>query len=397
MTKFEMQQNRDTMKRVTLLAVFSLVAVFALAQSSAVNKAETFRKDGKLAEAKPLVDQAIEHEKTKDKGKTWYVRGQVYEDIATSADPAVTSIDSDAANKAIEAYAKVQNMEKEGSTYYSFAQIRIDNMWAAFLNAGASKYGEGDYESAINNFLICQKVKPMDTTAYLYAGAAAQSAEKYDLALESYYKLVELGSKKADVYGSLIALEKLHNRDTAKAMALVQEALEHNPGNDGLKREEINLLIMTNKLEDAKAKLLATIEDDPDNHQLYYSLAYMYDETGDDDNAVKSYEQALGIKPDFFEANFNLAVLLYNKGAEKYKEANNLSIQEYQKKGADIEAEGKEWLAKSLPYWEAAYGAKQDDLATISNLQSVYVRLKMNDKAEEMAKRAEELGGMPDN
>lgn len=380
-------------KLVSIILVIFLFTLNAQAQNRNINKADKAREDGEYQEAITLIEEAVVHEKTADDPEAWFIRGQIYEEIALSPDPGVQTIDENAVQKSVESYNKVLEMTDEKNKFNGLATLRIDNIWSKFLNKGATKYQEGDYEIAIKNFEIAKEIKPNDTTAYLYTGAAAQSAEKYDYALENYYKFIELGNHKVDVYGSIIAIEKFEQKDTAQALKMVRQALEHHPDNEGLKREEINLLILTNQLSDALKKLNKEIENDPDNPQLYYSQGYMYDEIDSTEAAINSYEKAIELKDDFFEANYNLAVLFYNKGAEKFKEANNLSIKEYQKRGSDIEDLGKEWFRKSLPYWKKAHELKPEDIATLENLQGVYIRLQMPEKAEEMRKKVEELRG----
>ena len=67
--------------RKTLLALCVLAAGMAQAQNDAVTNAFFFNKDGELDKAKEEIDRAAAHEKTKDKPKTWYFRGLIYENI----------------------------------------------------------------------------------------------------------------------------------------------------------------------------------------------------------------------------------------------------------------------------------------------------------------------------
>ena len=381
------------MKRIIALGLIAIGSYPGLAQMKNVTKAETLLKDGNIAEAKELIDLATVNEKSLNKSKTWYIRGLVYEEIAVSMDPEVTGLDENASNDALDAYNKVLQMEKEGSPYYGTTILRIENMWVAFLNNGATKYQEDDFEGALKYFQLAQLIKPEDTTAILYTGAAAQSIEQFDLALENYYKLLELGNRPIDVYGSILSIEKIEKKDTVKALEIVRMALEEYPDSDQMRREEINLLILTNRLEDAMTKLQEAITNDPNNEQLYYSLGYMYDESGDQDKAIETYQKAIELKSDFFEANYNAAVLLYNKGAEKFKIANNLSIDEYRKNGDKIEEEGRVWFRVSLPYWLKASELSENDISTLENLQGTYIRLKMVDKAEEIMARIKALEG----
>jgi len=189
-----------------------------------------------------------------------------------------------------------------------------------------------------------------------------------------------------------------YEKDTLKALEVVKVAIKEHPDNLDLKREEINLLIILDLMDDARISLESTLQDDPDNYSTYYSLAYMYDESGDEAKAIENYTKAIELNPEYFDATFNLAVIYYNKGANLFKEANNLSLKEYQQKGEEIEERGRVEFRVSLPYWEKAAELDPEDVGTLQNLQGVYTRLKMMDKAEDVAAKMKVLGeAKPDN
>jgi len=381
------------MKNLFFTAVLALTGFVIYGQNSAVNKADALRKDGDIAEAKELIDAAIDNPKTKNLTKAYFVKGQIYQSIVESTDENIASLDSDALDKMLESYSKIFETEKETATYYFLAQQKMEELWANNLNNGATKYQEENWNEAYKYFLICQQVKPNDTTAYYYAGITAQLDEDWDNALSNFSKLLELGSKGSEIYGSIIRIYRFHEKDTLKALEVVREAIKDHPANLDLKREEINLLIILDQLDDAKQKMEATLQDDPDNPSTYYSLAYMYDESGDEMKAIENYSKAIELNPEYFDAAFNLAVIYYNRGANLFKEANNLSLNEYQKKGEEIEERGRAQFRASLPYWEKATILEPEDILTLKNLQAVYIRLNMRDKASDVNAKMEALEG----
>ena len=66
----------------------------------------------------------------------------------------------------------------------------------------------------------------------------------------------------------------------------------------------------------------------------------------------------------------------------------------YQQKGEEIEERGRAEFRVSLPYWEKAAELQPEDVATLQNLQSVYIRLKMMDKANDIKAKMEALEGV---
>ena len=105
------------MKKPALVVLVTFIALEVFGQNSNVNKANTYISDGRLAEARELIDEAAVHEKTKDKGRTWYVRGLVYAAIASSSDTEIRDIDPNAAIVAHESFEKVKVIEREGCNY----------------------------------------------------------------------------------------------------------------------------------------------------------------------------------------------------------------------------------------------------------------------------------------
>ena len=204
--------------------------------------------------------------------------------------------------------------------------------------------------------------------------------------------LIELDYHNEDIYSSVVYLERTHNEDNEKALEALEMAREHFPDNESLMKEEINLLIITEQTDEAKAKLTEAIAAEPDNANLYYNLAYITEQTEDDAAAVANYEKAIEADPEYFDATFNLAVNFYNKAAEILKKANDMDLRTYQKEGKQVEAEARVEFDKCLPYLEKAHELKPDDRTVLETLQTVYVQLKMNDKAEAVNAKIEAMG-----
>ena len=87
---------------------------------------------------------------------------------------------------------------------------------------------------------------------------------------------------------------------------------------------ELNYYLANDDFSKAENLLNLAIEEDPNNHQLYFVLGNSYDNLNQFDKAVSAYKEAILIKPDFFDALYNLGTIYYNKGAVMLKEANNM-------------------------------------------------------------------------
>ena len=380
-----------TMKKLTsfFIVLFALQTV-AFGQNKNVRKAGSALDKGELAEAKAQIDPAINDEKTKDDAKTWLLYGQVYQAIA---DDSTNSVQVDEPYlKAMEGYDKAMALEEEGSTEYSQAQLMKEQVWANAVNKGAALYTDKDYKNAITYFDVAKMAKPQDTTAYIYAGISAQQAGELNDAAENYAFLVDsLDYKSEDFYNSLIYIYLVEQKDNEKAIDYLQKAQEAFPDNPDFLKREITVLITNEKYDEAKDKLAKAIEAEPDNAILYYNRGYLYEQMGDGEQAVENYQKATELDPNYFDAAFNLAAYYYNEAAEILQEANNMDLKEYEKRGKEIEDDAMEYFEKALPPLEKSRDLKPDDQKVLTTLQTVYTRLGMDEKAEEVATKLESM------
>ena len=98
---------------------------------------------------------------------------------------------------------------------------------------------------------------------------------------------------------------------------------------------------------------------------------------------LAAWLKAVELKPDYFEANYNLGAMYFNKGAELVNKANNLPVS----KQAEYDAAKKKYEAKfreAKPYLEKAYQLNPKDEATMQSLYQLYGRLNETAKAQEM-------------
>ena len=379
------------MKTYTLSLLMCLAVVAtAFGQNKNVRKAESSLEDGELAEAKEWIDPAINDEKTKDDGKTWFVYGQVYQAIAEDSTNSVQA--DDPYQTALDAYDKAKELEKEGAVYYTFADQQIQGIWAQNINKGAEMYSAQDYENAIKLFDVAKMAQPEDTTAYIYAGISAQQSGELMTAAENYrYLIDELDYESIDFYNSLIYIYLVDQKDTEMALEYLRKAQDAYPENSDFLKREINILINDENFEEAERKLTKAIEKEADNSILYYNRAYLYEQMDRDDEAVENYKKAIELDPTYFDANFNLAAYYFNEAAEILKEANEMDLKEYQERGKEVEENAKVYFEKALPYLEKSRELEPDNEKVMGTLQTVYTRLGMDDKAEELQS---EISGM---
>lgn len=388
--KFEYNKMIRKTTLLLLVAVLATGTVFAQKQKKPnINKALKMMQEGDLANAQIEIDRASTNEKLSSNGKTWYYRGLIYASIDTSA---AASVDN-ALQTAMDSFTKADELAKGNSEYYipdanGFPLLKsqqIQSLWGVYLNQGITAFQNKSNEEAIVAFEKSSIVNPQDTSGYLYAGLASQNAKNFENALKNYNKYLEVGGKSADVYGSMIYIVGTEQKDSERALILINEAKEVFPTNILFPKQEIDILIKLDKVDEAVAGLEKAIAAEPNNPQLYFSLGIMYDNLENKEKAIEAYEGSIKADPEFYNAHFNLAVLRYNDVIEMTKERNNLGIsatdlKKYEKMNVEIQKQ----LKLVLPNWEKVHELDSKDIIPMETLQYIYVQLKMYDKAEAM-------------
>lgn len=270
------------MKKLALFFAFFLMIGQAFAQNSNVRKADRALENGDLEEAKELINEAVEHEKTKDDPKTWYTRGTIYQAILNQK-----GYSEELVQEASKSYNKVFDMVDQTDKYFTLTDLKVQELWGGFINEGSEAYSAQNFEEAVNAFEKALIVLPEDTTATLYAGIASQQLKDNETALKYYYRLIDLDYHEPDIYGSIISIERYANEDLDKALEVVRMAKEKFPENDEFNKQEINLLITAERVDEAKDRINDAIEKEPENANLYFNLGYLYQELAEEATSIK--------------------------------------------------------------------------------------------------------------
>jgi tetratricopeptide (TPR) repeat protein len=195
-----------------------------------------------------------------------------------------------------------------------------------------------------------------------------------------------------NVHRNIIYVYRAVVNDTLAALEAARRARLQYPEDHDLKQDLITLLIMANKVDEAKQRLTDAIADDPDNYILYYEMGYIYDASEDYDEASKWYEKCLEKNPEYFEALYNLGVNKYNQGAEILKEAQDMDLDTYKKEGKAVEARANEVFTLAVPYFEQAHEVNPEDISTLQTLQTLYALMKEYEKVNEVKAKLDALG-----
>lgn len=390
------------MKKIVLILLMVPALVFAQKPIKPnLNKALGFWRDGKLKEAKEMVDACVVDPKLSLDGKSWYYRGLVYASLDTTSNEGYKSLEANPLDVSIESLKKADELAKPGNEYYvndasglpTTRTQQIAGLNAYYLNKGVGVYQEEDYSTSMVYFEKSEKLLPDDTTAYYFGGIVAQNLEDWDKAIFNLTTFLAKGGKSSDAYSWLINIYNNHKQDKNKALELTREAKSKFPEKTEFSRLEIGLLIDLDKIDEAKVGLEKAVQEEPDNKILHFFLGYTYLKLNSYEQAKASFEASLKIDPQYFEAQLYLAKVVSEDAKKIKREMNNLGISAADKKKRfELDAVYVEKLKVALPYWERAEKLNPSDQEVLDELFGIYSDLDMQDKVKRIEKRYKELG-----
>ncbi|WP_210464931.1 MULTISPECIES: tetratricopeptide repeat protein [Rufibacter] len=367
------------MKKFLLTAAALVSMQVAIAQTSAVTSAIMYQQKGTLDKAKEEIDKAVVHEKTANNAKAWYYKGVIYSDMANHPIYGKLMDPAEASKQAYEAFSKVPALETKKKEFTDEAnkrkEVLVNNMYAYALNAGVENYNNKKFAEAQKAYLQAITYKPEDTTAYIYAAYAAAGAEDYASAKQLYTQLVDKNLASPAVYGQLLYIANNVEKNEKEALAVLEKARAKYPNDKNFMLQELDLYLKTGREKESMDKLNAAIAADPNNANLYTVRGNILEKLNKGDEALASYKKAAEIDPANFDAQYNLGVYYFNKGANLNNKANKMSLAEYQKNGKAVQAEAKKFFSQAMPYFENALKAQPKDRTTVQSLLKVYTAL----------------------
>ncbi|AMR26263.1 hypothetical protein A0257_03575 [Hymenobacter psoromatis] len=377
------------------------LATPALAQNSAVTNAILSQKSGQMDKALTSINEAITNEKTKDKAKTWFTRGEIYNQLL---DPNTQALfakytkdmqPGEALQKASESYNKALQLDGPAGEFGKQVPARLQNLYGMAFNAGVKSYNDKDYDKAIASYKLASQLNPTDTTAVLYGAYAMEAKQDYAGAKANYNQLLGMDVYKTKpapvtVYTRLLQIARQEN-NPAEGQKVLKEALVAHPNNKAFLIEDLNAAMSGGNSDAALEKINKTIAADPANANLYAVRAGLYDQQKKSDLAQADYKKAIELDPQNFDSQFNMGIYNFNQAANLYTKASKMDLKTYQAKGKPLEAQGKKYFEASVPYFEKALEIQPNDAGSISALQKVYFRLGRNADSKRMEDRLQAL------
>lgn len=395
------------MKRTTILFALLFAGTSLFAQKGKVSTALSYKESGKLDKAVEAIEETVDAKNPKSESsiswpRTWEVRGEIYQAVFETKDENYKKLSDDPLTVAFDSYLKALQLDDK-DRFSKSVKIKLTLLISDLTNQAVAGFNEEKYDKALRSFeqIMAIEKNPVyksedpnsvDTVIIFNAALAAYNDKNYDKAIEYYKEAAKYKYNGAKTY-SLISesyLQKQNKQDSVSALQTLEDGLKEYPENSNLLVQIINFYLNSGQVDAAMKYLNIAIEKDPKNASYYFALGTLYDKLNKTDEAAQSYQKAIDLKDDYFDAYYNIGALYYNKGVKQVDVANSVPSNqpekyEEEKNKADIE------FKKALPYMEKAHEINPTDKFTMESLKTLYYRLKMLDKHAEIVEKLKSL------
>ncbi|TNF75767.1 MAG: tetratricopeptide repeat protein [Bacteroidetes bacterium] len=402
------------MKTKMLFIAALLIGMAGFSQKDEIREAEKALKKGDAATAKTNIDAAagmISGADERLQAQYYFVRGQVYGDLARKGDVAAFAT-------AVESYKKVLSSEEAvGKEKYSEeARIQMSSIANDLVNAAVEDNKNKMFKEAAEKLYLGYQLSPRDTVYLYYAASSAVNSGDYEMALTYYQELkevdydgsqmvykatnVETGeeevmdkiqrdlmvrsgtytnpadekteSKKAEIVRNIALIYTQLGRND-EALAAYRDARANNPEDVNLVLNEANLYYQMGDKEKFKELMTEAAEMAPDNADLHYNIGVIAMEQDNIEEARKSYKRAIEINPGYVNAQLNLSTTYVNEGNSLIDEMNSLGTsREEIAKYDDLKRRKDELFEEGAKVLEDALKTNPDNQGILTQLKNIY-------------------------
>lgn len=355
------------MKKITLSIIFVSVSIYASAQEAGVlDFAKQAQCESAEAEIEPLLKSST-HAKRGLKSDTWTKLGDAYVNSIVQCGK-----DSTAADKALEAYNKAVELEGPDGKGIDVIKEKLSSkaLEDAFMVQGGNFYAAQNMKGAQKAFMQVMKINPSDTLSAFYAGIVANTLGDEEATEKAFKEVIARGGKDESVFYTL-GVKAQQREEYDDAIRIFKDGVSKNPNSTDLKAALINVYLAADKIDDAIGDLEEMVKIEPDNVVNMLNLAILYDNKDDDETAMKYYDKVLALDPDNYDTNFNLGVFYFNRAVNDKKEIDVMSMDEYRKRGKEVEAKVCKEFREAKPYFEACMRAKPGDAEAGKQLETL--------------------------
>lgn len=376
----------------------------AFGQKNVRQSASNYLKSGKLDKALEAINACVLDPSTANDAKAWFIRGNVYMELANTKDENYKKLEADPLTKSLESYRKAIEYDPK-KEYYQDIVLKLEWQRNNYYNAAVDNYNNKLFKDAMMNFGRSAEVMELanipDTTSMLNAAACATLANEKDASKQYYEKLLKANYKSINVFITLSDIYR-QEKDSANALKYVKMGQKLYQSDMRLFLAETNIYLTFNNTEKALKNLKVALEQDSTNYSVAFAMGTIYDNLSNDttknsdfrqqafESAASAYKNSIRLNPNYFEGSYNLGALYVNKAAGINDEAAKLPLDatvKYDK----LMKEANDYLQLALPYLEKAIEMQPMDANTLYTLKQIYTRTNQPAKVKAIQEKISNL------
>ncbi len=384
------------MKRLLffLIAVFAVTSAFA--QKGKVTAANAFIDNGDLKAAKVRINEALVDPSSKVWPKTYIVAARL------ATEEFKQNKNNEEVLKAAGYYQQAIELDKTGDAkgkgkgkFANEIKMNITMFLPVLQNAGIEAFNGENFAFSMKAFENVAKLnqnaifqtpgKPeiVDSVFIYYTALSALRSSNWQKAEEYFKKSIEVKYGEGD---AILLLHEVYTSsgDSSKIDKNLKHGIELFPQDERIMLQLINYYLSTKQNKEAMEYLNTAIAKDQSNFSYYFVKGFLLENGNELEKAEIEYKKAIELKPDYYEPLISLGVIYYNRGAEQTRIAQDLS--DFKKYEAAMKA-SLEQFKLALPFVERADAAKPDQEHVLETLKSLYYRLEMMDKYNNIVDR----------
>lgn len=332
-----------------------------------------------LVQAKEAINEAAANEATMNAAKTWYYRGLIYNLLATN--PETSKDGTDYTNEALTSFQKALSFNDKKFADKDKAILQLKDLAATFFNNAIEKQKAAKYTEAFADYAKVEEINQLVVSngAKMQFDASlatrnktlvADEAGMYKEAISGYNTLIE-EDPKSTYYVNLANIYRKQENDEMFNKTMDKAAVEF-PDNADVIIAQLNYLIAKGKTAEATDKIDKAISLQPTNEMLYFVKAKTLDDMGNREEAIKTYEKAIEIKPNFADAYYNLGAIYFLQGNPIIEKMNKLTTSPADTKiYNELVEERKELYRKAKTYFDKVIEIKPDDAMATSTIKKI--------------------------
>jgi len=395
-------------KIVFLLTALLLIGGDAIAQKKNVSlaKAKILSETPDTKAAKDAILLALKDPTTKDLANTWFVAGEVFftiydeqQNLLWKEKKGDKALMGQSIKSALAYYIVADSLDRlpdeKGKVKPKFKDRiveRTTGFQRGFTDAGSYYYDLKDYVNAMDMFehylkypsisFLKEKGFEKDTLRTLityYVALSATQAEKPELAVK-YFEVVKDSIDSPWIYARL-SEDYANMKDSVNMIRMYQLGAAKFPSEPFYTRNLINYYINENRMSEAMIWIDEAIKSDEKSAILWNVKGRILENEKKMDEAMKCYEKALELDPNFSDALGNIGRIYYNNAVEELERVNAIKDDRtYFKEKAKMKA----LFEKPRPFFEKARLTNAAERDYVIALRGIYYNLQMTKEYEAM-------------